>query len=133
VTDDGDNHDLRQRAANAYVVWPLAVFDLFREPPEATAWSRLHTRQAFVYGIVATFAYLVLLALPLLLIVLIPPIASSTAAVVWIYALGLLADIVGAFVLMGLSLSYRERALRGELFAIPYVTPLADRFFRLER
>jgi hypothetical protein len=34
---------------------------------------------------------------------------------------------------MGLSLSYRERALRGELFAIPYVTPLADRFFRLER
>jgi uncharacterized membrane protein len=128
-----DDTDLKQRAANAYIVWPLAVLDLFREPPEATAWSRLHTRQAFVYGITATFAYLVLLALPLVLVVLIPPLAGSVTAVVWVYALGLLADIVGAFVLMGFSLSLRERALRGELFAIPYVTPVADRFFRLER
>jgi uncharacterized membrane protein len=129
----GDDLELKQRAANAYIVWPLAVLDLFREPPEATAWTRLHTRQAFVYGIGATLAYLVLLALPLLLVLAIPPLAGSVTAVVWIYALGLLADIVGAFVLMGLSLSYRERALRGELFAIPYVTPVADRFFKLER
>lgn len=128
---DGDDLDLRQRAANAYVVWPLAVLDLFREPPEATAWSRLHTRQAFVYGILATFAYFVLLALPLLLIVVIPPLGRSATVVVWIYAIGLLADVVGAFVLMGLCLSYRERALRGELFAIPCVTPIADRVFRL--
>jgi uncharacterized membrane protein len=131
--DPGDDLDLRQRAANAYLVWPLAVLDLFREPADATAWSRLHTRQAFVYGIIAAVAYVVLLALPLLLIVAIPPLARSTTAVVWIYALGLFADIVGAFVLMGLSLSCRERALRGELFTIPYVTPVADRFFRLER
>jgi hypothetical protein len=129
----GDDLEIKQRAANAYVVWPLAVLDLFREPPDATAWWRLHTRQAFVYGIAATAAYLVLLALPLLLLLAIPPLSGSTTAVVWIYALGLLADIVGAFVLMGLSLSYRERALRGELFAIPYVTPVADRVFRLER
>jgi uncharacterized membrane protein len=131
--DAGDNRDLQQRAANAYVVWPLAVLDLFREPTDATAWSRLHTRQAFVYGVVATVGYLVLLALPLLLLIVIPPLASSTTAVVVLYALGILADVVGAFMLMGLSLSYRERALRGELFAIPYVTPLADRVFRLER
>jgi hypothetical protein len=129
----GENRDLQQRAANAYVVWPLAVLDLFREPAEATAWSRLHTRQAFVYGILATFAYLVLLALPLLLLIAIPPLASSTNAVVVLYALGILADLLGAFTLMGLSLSFRERALRGELFAIPYVTPLADRIFRLDR
>jgi len=130
---DRDDLEIKQRAANAYVVWPLAVLDLFREPPDATAWWRLHTRQAFVYGIAATLAYLALLALPLVVLLVIPPIAGSTTAVVWIYALGLLADIVGAFVLMGLSLSFRERALRGELFAIPYVTPIADRVFRLER
>ena len=130
---DGTDTDLRQRAANAYAIWPLAVLDLFREPPEATAWSRLHTRQAFVYGIVATLAYLVLLALPFLIVVAIPLLAGSTAAVVWLYALGLFADIVGAFVLMGLSLSFRERALRGELFAIRFVTPVADRLFRLDR
>jgi hypothetical protein len=130
---NGADPELQQRAANAYVVWPLAVLDLFREPPEATAWSRLHTRQAFVYGIAATLAYLVLLALPFLIVVLVPPLAASLTAIVWVYSLGLLADIVGAIVLMGLSLSYRERTLRGELFAIRFVTPVADRVFRLER
>jgi len=130
---NGADPDLQQRAANAYVVWPLAVLDLFREPPEATAWSRLHTRQAFVYGIAATLGYLVLLALQFLIVVAIPPLAASLTAIVWIYSLGLLADIVGAIVLAGLSLSYRERTLRGELFAIRFVTPVADRVFRLER
>jgi len=133
VIDGGDDLELRQRAANAYVVWPLAVLDLFREPAEATAWSRLHTRQAFVYGIVATGAYLALLALPLLLLLAIPPLGGSTTAVVVVYSIGLLADIVGALLLLGLSLSFRERALRGELFAIRYVTPIADRIFRLAR
>ena len=130
---NGADPELQQRAANAYVVWPLAVLDVFREPPDATAWSRLHTRQALVYGIVATLAYLVLLALPFLIYVAVPPLAGSLTAVVWIYALGLLADIVGAFVLMGLSLTYRERTLRGELFTIRFVTPIADRVFRLAR
>ncbi|MDQ6926078.1 MAG: hypothetical protein M3154_07565 [Candidatus Eremiobacteraeota bacterium] len=130
---DGTDDDLRQRAANAYIVWPLAVLDLFREPAEATAWSRLHTRQALVYGIVATLVYVALLALPLLILIAIPPIAGSMTAVVWVYALGLLADIVGAFALMGLSLTYRERTLRGELFAIPVVTSIAARLFRAER
>lgn len=115
------------------MVWPLAVLDVFREPPDATAWSRLHARQALVYGIAATLAYLVLLALPFLIYLAVPPLTGSLAAIVWIYALGLLADVVGAFVLMGLSLSYRERSLRGELFAIPFVTPVADRVFRLTR
>ncbi len=71
--------------------------------------------------------------LPLLLVVAIPPLARSTTAVVWIYAIGLCADIVAAFVLLGLCMRYRERTLRGELFAIRYVTPIADRVFRLER
>ena len=133
MIDGGDNPELQQRAANAYIVWPLAVLDLFREPAEATAWSRLHTRQAFVYGVVATLAYVVLLALPLVLILAIPPVTASTGAIVIIYSIGLLADIIGAFVLLGLSLSFRERALRGELFSIPYVTPLADRVFRIAR
>jgi hypothetical protein len=133
VIEGGDDGDLRGRAANAYVVWPLALLDLFREPPEATAWSRLHTRQAFVFGVAATVAYFVLLALPLVLVLVIPPLAGSTTAVVVVYAVGLLADIVGAFVLLGFSLGCRERTLRGELFAIPYVTPLADRVFRIAR
>ena len=125
---DGD--DLRSRAANGYVVWPLAILEVAREPPGATAWSRLHARQALVFGIAATLCYAVLLALPLLIVIAIPTI--SLTAVVWVYALGLLADLVGAFVWMGLVLSYRERALRGELFAISGVTALADRLLGRE-
>jgi len=71
------------------------------------------------------------LALPLLIII--PLGTVSTTAVIWIYALGLLADFVVAIGLLSLTLSYRERALRGELFPIRFVTPLADRLFRLER
>jgi uncharacterized membrane protein len=133
VRDGGGPEEIRQRAANAYAIWPLAVLDLFREPAEATAWSRLHTRQAFVFGIAATLAYLVLLALPLLIFIVIPPLAGSLTGTVWLYAVGLLADVVGAFALLGLALSYRGRALRGELFSIPYVGPIADRFSRTER
>jgi hypothetical protein len=133
VISGDDETELRRRAGNAYLVWPLAALELFRESPGSTAWSRLHIRQAFVYGIVATVAYIVLLALPLLLIVIIPPLAASTLGVVIVYAIGLLADIVGAFVLFGLAMTFRERALRGQLFAIPVITPVTDRVFRLER
>jgi hypothetical protein len=130
---DGGPSEIQQRAANAYAIWPLAVLDLFREPAEATAWSRLHTRQAFVFGIAGTLAYVVLLALPLLILIAAPPLAASPTGTVWLYAVGLLADIIGAFVLLGLMLSYRARTLRGELFSIPYVTPVADRLFRIGR
>lgn len=113
------------------MVWPLAALDLFREPPDATAWSRLHTRQAFVFGIVMTLAYFVLLAAPLVAVIAIPNV--STGAVLWLYALGILADLAGAMVWLVLSLRYRTQAARGELFAIPLVTSVADRLFRLER
>jgi len=133
VRDGGASEEIRQRAANAYAIWPLAVLDLFREPAEATAWSRLHTRQAFVFGIAGTVAYVVLLALPLLILIAVPPLAASPTGTVWLYAVGLLADVVGAFVLLGLMLSYRARTLRGELFSIPCVTPIADRLLRIGR
>ncbi|HEX3467757.1 MAG TPA: hypothetical protein VHT05_06750 [Candidatus Elarobacter sp.] len=133
MRDGGSPDELRQRAANAYAVWPLAALDLFREPADATAWSRLHVRQAFVFGIIAAFGYLLLLALPLIVLIVVPPLAASTVAVVWLYALGLLADLIGAIVLLRLALSFRERALRGELFAVRGVTPLAQRLFPIER
>ncbi len=112
------------------MVWPLAALDLFREPSDATAWSRLHTRQAFVYGFATTVAYFVLLALPLIVVIVIPNV--STGAVVGVYALGIVADLAVAVAWLVLSLRYRERAARGALFAIPLVTPVADRLFRLD-
>jgi len=112
-------------------VWPLAVLDYVREPAEATAWSRLHTRQALVFGVLATLGYFVVLALPLLIVLLLP--APSTTQIVWLYGVGMLADIVVAGLLIGRALRYRARALRGELFSIRFVTPIADRLQRVDR
>jgi uncharacterized membrane protein len=123
--------DLRHRAADAYLVWPLAALALLREGRDEAAWSRLHVRQAFVFGLLAALAYVALLALPLFAVIAVPGI--GTRAVVWLYAAGLLADLLGAFVWVGLSFTFRERAARGELFAIPLVTPIAQGVFRLER
>ena len=127
----GNPREQQERAANAYVVWPLAALDVFREPDDATSWTRLHARQAFVFGIAIALAYVVLMALPLVIVLSIPGI--GTTAVVWLYALGLLADFAGAIAWFVIAMRLRERTLRGELFAIPYVTPLTDRIFPLER
>jgi hypothetical protein len=126
VPDD----DLNLRAANAYVVWPLAILDYVREPLEATAWSRLHNRQALVFGILASLGYVVLLALPLAVVIAVP--GMSIGAVVWLYGAGLLADVAGAAALAWLAFRYRSRTLHGQLFSIPFVTPLADRLLRIE-
>lgn len=112
-------------------MWPLAIVDVFREPDDATDWSRLHARQAVVFGIFAGIAYVILLAVPLIAVVAIPEL--STTAIVWLYAVALLVDVAAAIALAGLAFWYRARAVRGELFAIPLVTPVADRFARRER
>jgi uncharacterized membrane protein len=112
-------------------VWPLAAFALLQEGGEGTAWARVHARQALVFGVAASLAYLVVLALPLLIVIAVPRI--STSAVVWLYVAGLVADIAAALLWLALSLRYRDRTLRGELFAIPLVTPIADRLFRHDR
>ncbi|HTW83532.1 MAG TPA: hypothetical protein VMD91_05615 [Candidatus Sulfotelmatobacter sp.] len=129
MTGGESSSDLRERTASAYIVWPLAVLDLLRDRPDATDWSRVHVRQAFVFGILAALGYLVLLALPLLIVLAIPGVGLTP--VVWIYALGLFADLIGAFALFGLAMTFREKTLHGELFTIPLVSPIADWLARL--
>ena len=131
MTSGAPPDERTERAATGYVVWPLAALDLFREPPDANAWSRLHVRQAFVFGLAAASAYLIVLALPLLIVLALPSV--GVAAVEWLYVLGILLDLAGAVAWTLLALGYRRRALRGELFAIPLVTPIADRWLRVER
>ena len=116
-----------ERAAIGYLVWPLALADIVREAGSASSWSRIHARQAVAFGILAGGAYLLVLALPLLIVIAYP--AISTTAVVTIYTAGILADILGGLVLFGLALFYSGRASRGDLFAIPIVTRLVDRIF----
>jgi uncharacterized membrane protein len=119
------------RAATGYLIWPLSIFALAREPEGASTWSRIHTRQSVVYGLVVTVGFIVLMALPLLVVMSAPTI--STGATVAVYAAGLVADLVVFVVLLIATFAYAAKASRGELFAIPVVSPLADRFFRLRR
>lgn len=78
----------------------------------------------------ASVAYFAILALPF--VVVIVASSLSTTAIVWLYAFGVLADLAAAVVWIAAALRYRTRALRGELFSIPFVTPLADRLARSE-
>lgn len=112
-------------------MWPLAIADIVREPENATIWSRLHARQALVYGVLGTLAYGLLLALPLIAVMAFSGIDTGTT--VLLYGIGLVLDVVAGVFFLWLTARYYQRTVRGELFRIPIVTPIADRFFRLER
>jgi hypothetical protein len=120
-----------QRASSEYLVWPLALATLIREPAAASRWSRIHTRQALTFGLAASIAYLVLLALPLL--VVISDAGISTGMTVGVYMAGLVLDAIVFIVLTVLAFSYAARAGRGELFTIPLVSGVADRIFTIRR
>jgi len=112
-------------------VWPLAIAEIVREPENATIWSRLHARQALVFGILGTAAYALLLGLPLVAVIAFSGIDTGTT--VLLYGIGLVLDAIAGVFFLWLAARYYTKTARGELFVIPLVTPIADRFFRLER
>ena len=84
-----------------------------------------------VLGLIASLGFFVVLALPLVVVIAIPSI--TTGATIAVYVVGLIADAVLAIAWLLLVLRYAARAARGELFSIPVVTPIVDRWFRLKR
>lgn len=123
--------DEHQRAANGYFVWPLALAEIVREHDDASIWARLHARQALVFGLLASVAFVIVLALPLLVVIAVPSI--STGATIAVYGVGLLADVVGGIAWLVIGLRFAVRAARGELFSIPLVTPIVDRWLPVDR
>ena len=119
------------RAASGYLLWPLALLALVREAPAASTWTRIHTRQATVYGLAIAVAYVVLLALPLIVVIGVPSISTGTT--VALYAAGLAVDVIAFVGLAALTVAYASKAARGELFSIPVVSAITDRVFRLRR
>ena len=111
-------------------MWPLAIAEIVRESEDATLWSRLHARQALVFGVLATFAYATLLALPLIVVIGFSGI--DTGMTVLVYGVGLLLDLIAGVLLLWLAARYYNRTARGELFRIPLVTSISDRVFRIE-
>jgi len=126
-----EDEEIRRSAAAGYLGWPLAVAEIVRESDSATSWSRLHARQALVFGILGTAAYAVLLGLPLAIVIGFSAIDTGTTVI--LYGIGLVLDAVAGGWLLWRAVHYYAKTARGELFAIPLVTPIADRLFRLER
>ncbi len=120
-----------QRAAGAYLVWPLALAALIQEPPETSRWTRIHTRQALAFGILATAGLIVLMGLPL--IVVLVNAGISTGQTVLVYTVGLSLDVIAFAGWAVFACSFAARAGRGELFAIPFVSGLADRLLANRR
>lgn len=98
---------------------------------DSTFWSRLHARQAFVLGLLASLGYVLVLALPLLVVILVPEI--TTGGTVILYGVALVVDLIAGLALFIVATRYYGQALRGELFSVPLVSGLVDRWFRLER
>jgi uncharacterized membrane protein len=78
-----------------------------------------------MYGLLGTIAFLVILALPLVVVIALPTISPATT--VTVYATGLVVDVVAFLTLVALTFVYAARASRGDLFRIPLVSALADR------
>jgi uncharacterized membrane protein len=130
VRDDAERNEY-ERAAIGYLVWPSSLLALARESPAASNWTRIHTRQAAMYGLVVTLAYVVLLAVPLFVVIGVPSISTGTTVLV--YTIGIAADLVVFVALVAATLACASRASRGELFSIPVVSSITDRVFRLRR
>ena len=125
-----EQHDY-QSAASAYLVWPLALATLIREDPAASRWLRIHTRQALTFGLVASIGFVIVLALPLLIVIF--DAGISTGMTLAVYGAGIALDVVFVAVLSASAIAFAARAARGELFAIPLVSAISDRIFTNRR
>ena len=128
----GTESDEYARAANAYLAWPLAVFELVRRAP-GSLWYRAHLQQAALLGGLLTGAFFALLAVPLFLVLVLGGPALSSAATIRLYAVAMVADIVALGISVFVIVAAALRASRGELFTIPIVTPLSRRLFARRR
>ncbi len=119
----------QRRAATGYLLWPLAAANLIRETDSESIWTRLHARQALVFGSLGSLIFVCVLAVPLIAVIGFPALSSQVT--IDIYGVALSVDIAAAIGFVVCAARYAARAARGELFSIPLVTPLVDALFRL--
>jgi uncharacterized membrane protein len=104
---------------------------MVREGTDETIWARLHARQALILGLCGSLVFFIVLAFPLIAVIAVPSL--STGATIELYAAGLVADAIVGIGWLLVGLRYSARAARGELFSIPIVTPIVDRWLRLKQ
>lgn len=111
-------------------MWPLAAFELARSQRERSLWARLHARQALLFGALASALFVLLLLVPLVASF---ALLARLDAIIVIYEVALLADVVFAGWWLVVAVRYAVRASRGELFDIPVAAKLGERLFPIRR
>ncbi len=82
-------------------------------------------------GVLGSVLFVAIMALPLFIVIADGGI--TTSATIAVYSAGIGADLLAAVALILAGVRCAARAARGELFAIPLVTFVADRCFRRGR
>jgi hypothetical protein len=119
IIDDRTRVEEEHRvAALAYLAWPLAFYERIAPRPDASAWFRIHLRQALWFGNIATIVALVALFWPLVLSL----VVSRVTATLWFYYVAIVLDVALFAVWLVLALRYSRSAGRGQLFEIPLVS-----------
>jgi len=111
-------------------VWPLAILELLRSQHEGSLWMRLHSRQAVVFGALASIVFLVLFAIPFIISFF---VYSSAGAIIAFYGVAMAVEVLFGLLILVLAVYYSIRASRGELFDIPVASPISVRLFPIRR
>jgi hypothetical protein len=91
---------------------------------------RLHSRQAVVFGALASGAFIVLFSLPLIVSLF---VFSSTGTIITLYAVALSVDVLFGLSILVMAIRYSVRAARGELFDVPLAAPISVRLFPIRQ
>ncbi len=113
-------------AAQAYLAWPIALYERIAPRDGASNWYKVHLRQALWFGNIAALGAFIAFVWPLAASLLI----ADVVATLWIYGLALLIDIAYFVLWLVLAMRYSRRAARGELFTIPLVARVTGTWSR---
>jgi uncharacterized Tic20 family protein len=104
----------------AYVVWPLALYEIVAPRPESSSWYRFHMRQALWFGVISAAIGLAALFWPLAATFAI----NGVAVMIWVYAFAMIVDLALLVLWLVVAARYSRRAANGELFDVPWVVRL---------
>jgi|GEM_PF-5555932 len=115
--------DERQRAANAYAFWILALPEFAATARPSSGWFRGHIRQAAMLGLFETILFLIVLALPAMAIGLLVAVRVPVGivATMWIYGIGFVLDAAAVVLQIMLGFALAARAARGERFTVAFL------------
>jgi len=110
-------------AAGAYIFWPVMWLALLLSPKKTVPFVRYHTLQGFLFGLAATFFFL-LLSVIIFVMFRSAGTQSMTMGIVFVALFGIWLCVLFALFLMFLFYAYR--AGQGQIFRLPILSHAAQ-------